>query len=140
MNQSHLNKALGTIIVLLGLYVFFRYLLGWLLPFFIAFTIVSLLQPLIKAFAVKAKIKTELSAFLVVLAFYIILISTIGIGLFELLNQSTQMLLSFPEWVSQVVLPSLIDITQQAEIMLFRYPAPNVFRYFCTTLSTIGIF
>jgi sporulation integral membrane protein YtvI len=121
MNQSHLNRALGTIIILLGLYVFFRYLLGWLLPFFIAFTIVSLLQPLIKALAIKAKIKTELSAFLVVLSFYIILISTIGIGLFELMNQSTQMLLSFPDWVSQVVLPSLIDITQQAENMLFRF-------------------
>lgn len=120
MNQTHLNKALGTIIVLLGLYVFFRYLLGWLAPFFIAFIIVSLLQPLIKALSIKAKLKPKLSAFLVVLAFYIVVISTIGIGIFELMNQSTQMLLTFPEWVSQVVLPSLIDILQQAEIMLFR--------------------
>lgn len=120
MNQNQLNKALGTIIVLLGLYAFFRYLLGWLLPFFIAFTIVSLLQPIIKTLSLKAKIKPRLSAFLVVFVFYVLVLSTIGIALFELLNQSTELLLSIPRWMSQMVLPSLIELLQQAESVLFR--------------------
>jgi sporulation integral membrane protein YtvI len=120
MNQSHLYKALGTILVLLGLYVFFRYLLIWLMPFFVAFVIVSLLQPLIKAFSSKSKLKSSQSALIVMIFFYIIVFSTVGLGIIELMNRSAEMVLTFPEWISNTLLPSLIDVVEQAERMLFN--------------------
>jgi sporulation integral membrane protein YtvI len=119
MNQRHLYKALGTIIVLLGLYVFFRYLLIWLMPFFVAYVIVSLLQPVINAFSRKTRLKTSQSALIVMIIFYIIVFSTVGLGIFELLNMSAEMALTFPEWISSVLLPSLIDVIEQAERLLF---------------------
>jgi sporulation integral membrane protein YtvI len=120
MNQSHLYKALGTILVLLGLYVFFRYLLIWLMPFFVAFVMVSLLQPLIKTLSEKAKLKRSQSALIVMIVFYILVFSTVGLGIFELINMSADMILTFPEWISSVLLPSLVDVVEQAERLLFN--------------------
>lgn len=125
MNQNHLFKALGILLVLVGLYVFVRYVLIWLMPFFIAFILVSLLQPLIKSLHHNAKLKKSHAALIVMISFYVLVLSTVGIGLFELLNQSASIVLEFPVWISEVVLPSLIDVVQQAERLLFSY-MPNM--------------
>lgn len=120
MNQQHLFKALGTILVLLGIYIFFRYLLIWLMPFFIAYVIVSMLEPLMDVINKKLKLSSKLSALLVMFSFYVIVLSTVGIGIFELMNISAQAVLTLPEWISATLLPSLVDVVRQAEVMAFN--------------------
>lgn len=119
MNQNHLFKALGIILVLLGVYVFFRYLLVWLMPFFIAYVIVSLLQPMIRLLRNKLKIKPKLAALIVMFLFYAIAFSTVGLAIFELVNISTNMLLTLPDFITNVLLPSLVDVVKQIENMFF---------------------
>lgn len=119
MNQNHLFKALGIILVLLGIYVFFRYLLFWLMPFFMAYLIVSLLKPIMNILSLKLKLKPKLAALIVMLVFYVVAFSTVGLAIFELVNMSTNLLLTLPDLISNVLLPSLVDIVKQIETMFF---------------------
>lgn len=101
---KYLKYALIIIVAVAGLFLFFKYLFIWLLPFIIAWVISALIQPAVKFTTDKTKLKNKSATVIILLLLFAIL----GVLLFFLISRIINELTA----LSQTVLLNLDSITK----------------------------
>ncbi len=99
------------VLVLAIVYVVFKYLLNLVMPFFIAFLIACLLQPLIRLLHEKCRLPGKLAAVASVLLFFAtigVLLSLAGAKLFSWLKN---LFLALPSLYTETLLPALQNLS-----------------------------
>lgn len=118
--RDFLIKIAYAVVIILLVYFFFKYIIKWIMPFFIAFLISALLYPLIKFFSRKLKVKKNnkpVAAVITalffctvgVLAWFIIYRLIVAIGGF---------IASLPEFVKNTIIPSLTVAYEKIRALL----------------------
>lgn len=120
------------VLVLAIVYFIFKYLLNLVMPFFIAFTIAFLLQPVIRLLRDKCRFPGKLAAVVSVILFYAtvgVLIALVGAKLFSWLRD---LFLSLPTLYTQSILPALQNFSATVTD-IFNNLDPEV----VTTVNTV---
>ncbi len=101
-NKAEIDKVLALFAFLLFVYVFVKYVFGYVAPFAVGFLFAAMLEPVVRFFCVRFKFKRGLAAFVSIL----LLIFVIGfLGNFlvqKLITQAGEYAKALPEYVTQV--------------------------------------
>lgn len=124
LNKYRLKKigifAAVLISVFAGVFLTFR-LAFFLLPFFIAFALSSLMEPLIKLMSNKLHIKRKFAVPIVMIATLTIIILLLVLAVFKLISELTDLVLSAPELLSGLY-QQIVELTRRGTAVLDWMP------------------
>ena len=119
--QFLINTAYYAAVIVL-VYLGFKYVLGWILPFIVAFCIVSIINPVIQFVNNKLKINHKAASVIVMIMVY----GLTGFLLFELIIQSyyvlRQKLPTLPAYYEANIAPAFTDVGVRFDQMVGELP------------------
>lgn len=146
-----INLAFVTTVVVI-VYLALKYVIGWVLPFLIAFVLVSALHPLILLIKKNLKIKQELISIIVMALVYALAAVLIFLLVMQLIIVIRDGLQALPQYFNSTILPSLtqtnnalIDFIQelppqwQEQVQTVQGDLLRTLQSFIVSLSQKGI-
>jgi len=120
---SFLINAAYAVVVAVILYISFKYVISWIMPFILAFCIVSVVQPLIRFIKQKLKFKQEIAAVMIMLLIYMGIGSIIIVLATQLIILIKQLFVAIPDYYSATIYPGLLKATQVFSDFINELPA-----------------
>ena len=125
-----LKKAAWFILGTAAIFLFFKFLLGWIMPFLVALAAAKLLEPLIKAAAKKIKLRRQILSALFVLAVYGLFGSLLYWGLSILLSEIAAFLQKIPDFLADI--PQILEIFRERLTTYTAFLPPQAMSFVLT--------
>ena len=120
-----INIAYWTVILVI-VYVIFKYLIGLLLPFLLAFLVVSVLRPLVRYLNQRFKFKLAFSALVCDLLFFGALGIIIGFGGARIITMLIDVFARLPAFYTNVFEPAIQNLAAGAEGLAAQFDIPSI--------------
>ena len=120
-----INIAYWTVILVI-VYVIFKYLIGLLLPFLLAFLVVSALRPLVRYLTQRFKFKLAFAALVCDLLFFGALGIIIGFGGARIITMLIDVFARLPAFYTNVFEPAIQNLAASAEGLAAQFDIPSI--------------
>lgn len=120
-NKHTLNKLITVVVLILGIYLFFRYVFSYVAPFIIAWLIASSMEPLVRWLQKKCKLPRGISTVLSIIIILIFLVIIVTGIVMRIVQQAQAFAQDFPIYY-QGFMYSLENIRGKTETIIFELP------------------
>ncbi|WP_058485835.1 sporulation integral membrane protein YtvI [Defluviitalea phaphyphila] len=120
-NRQTINKLIVLILIILGLYLFFKYVFSYVAPFVFAWILSSLIEPLVRWFNKKCKLSRGISSILSILIVLIFIGSGLVMIIIKIIQEAQGFLRDFPKYYYNFI-NTIENIRDKAEGLIFGLP------------------
>lgn len=121
-------------IILLLVFVFFKYALVWLMPFVIGFILASIANPIVTRITDRTKINRKLCAFWVMLLEYIIIFVLFWLVMAKIISSAESVFSNLPMYFDENIVPIWENLTETFSDISKRWP-PELAQHFSAFTS-----
>ncbi|MDR1117295.1 MAG: sporulation integral membrane protein YtvI [Oscillospiraceae bacterium] len=120
--RAFLINAAFICTVVLIVYIAFKYVVVWLLPFVLGFIIASIFHPIIRWMNKKIKIQQKFLAVLVIVIGYVVLITILTFATIQLVLQLSDWLPRLPSYFTSDILPTFNNLSEWLGHLISGFP------------------